>query len=200
MALDPSDYIEDLTPTEPVAGDPAGQADDHIRAIKKAIRGSFGGGDWDGALATTLAILNGLEARVAALEAAPAPTLQSPAVGRENLSSGTGTVAVTGLGFAPKSIIVFASPDLTSYMTMSIGMASEADIIAGNCISVLADAEYPSGDKAHFTSSDVYKVWGNAGAPFVGARGDIDSWDADGFTIRKNSGAVGCDLVWVAFA
>lgn len=43
MALETGTYISDLTVTNPVAGDPKSQGDDHLRLLKTALRNSFPG-------------------------------------------------------------------------------------------------------------------------------------------------------------
>lgn len=41
MPLETPTYISDLVPTNPASGDPAGQGDDHLRAIKSALKATF---------------------------------------------------------------------------------------------------------------------------------------------------------------
>jgi hypothetical protein len=43
MALETATYISDLVSTNPVAGDPVSQGDDHLRLIKSAVKASFTG-------------------------------------------------------------------------------------------------------------------------------------------------------------
>jgi hypothetical protein len=41
MALEVATYIDELVPTNPVAGDPLGQADDHVRLLKSVLQATF---------------------------------------------------------------------------------------------------------------------------------------------------------------
>ena len=41
MALETGNYINNLVPANPPAGDPVSQGDDHLRLIKKVVQQSF---------------------------------------------------------------------------------------------------------------------------------------------------------------
>ena len=109
MSLDPAEFIDDLTPTEPPFDDPASQADDHIRAIKKAITQTFPG-TFDGPLNLTPALLEGLGARLDTLEAFTVPTFLSPVSGylHVDASDTGGAKVITGVGFEPSVVFILA--------------------------------------------------------------------------------------------
>lgn len=199
MALDPANYIEDLDPTEPVLVDPAGQADDHIRAIKKAIRQSWAGGDFGAALSPTIAVLEALEGRLATLEGVTVPTIFAPVIG--HLTKAAGSTAVTGVGFAPQVVLIMASFTTSAYMTMSIGAASQAFRTAGSCLSVYSDVDNPADDRSEDDTTSIYKLYGTntPGNPLVKSEGAITSFDADGFTINGVTATVSAELIWMAF-
>lgn len=68
MALESGTYINSLVATNPVATDGLAQADDHMRLIKATVLASFP--NITGAMTATHAVLNGIDARVTALETA----------------------------------------------------------------------------------------------------------------------------------
>lgn len=66
MALESGTYIDSLVSTNPAATDGLAQADDHMRLIKATILASFP--NITGAMTATHTVLNGLDARVTAIE------------------------------------------------------------------------------------------------------------------------------------
>jgi len=68
MALESGTYINSLVATNPVATDGLAQADDHMRLIKATVLASFP--NITGAMTATHTVLNGIDARVTALETA----------------------------------------------------------------------------------------------------------------------------------
>ena len=66
MALESGTYIDSLVSTNPAATDGLAQADDHMRLIKATILASFP--NIAGAMTATHTVLNGLDARVTAIE------------------------------------------------------------------------------------------------------------------------------------
>lgn len=71
MALETGSYISDLVASNPVASDGLGQADDHLRLIKAAIKNTFAG-------FTTAAPLNATQAQLDAAVAAVAGSTALP--------------------------------------------------------------------------------------------------------------------------
>ena len=178
MSLDPAEHLADLDPTQPTAADPASQADDHLRAIKKAIAQTFPNG-FDSGMSVTQALLNGFNARVAALEAIPAPTSTTPVVGSMTISSAADH-AVTGVGFQPAVVMFFAygtGGTLSSQTQISVGISGAGD-----------------------TTEDAYVLMqGGANNTSVFGRGTVKSLDADGFTITETVGTRTANIIWVAF-
>jgi len=68
MALESGTYIDSLVATNPVSTDGLAAADDHMRLIKATILASFP--NITGAMTATLSVLNGLDARMTAIETA----------------------------------------------------------------------------------------------------------------------------------
>ena len=68
MALESGTYINSLVATNPVSTDGLAAADDHMRLIKATILASFP--NITGAMTATHSVLNGLDARVTAIESA----------------------------------------------------------------------------------------------------------------------------------
>jgi hypothetical protein len=61
MALEVASHIDELVPTNPVAGDPLGQADDHVRLLKTVLQTDFPG--ISGAMTLTHTQLNLLDSK-----------------------------------------------------------------------------------------------------------------------------------------
>jgi hypothetical protein len=68
MALESGTYIDSLVATNPVSTDGLAAADDHMRLIKATILASFP--NITGAMTATHSVLNGLDARMTAIETA----------------------------------------------------------------------------------------------------------------------------------
>jgi hypothetical protein len=66
MALEAGTYISDLVAANPLAADGSGQGDDHLRLIKSCLKATFP--NITGAVTPTHTVLNGLDARVTAVE------------------------------------------------------------------------------------------------------------------------------------
>jgi len=198
MSLDPAEHLADLDPTQPAATDPASQADDHLRSIKKAIAQTFPNG-FDSAMSVTQTLLNGFNARVAALEAIPAPTFTTPVVGSMTISSAADH-AVTGVGFQPAVVMFFAygtGGTLSSQTQISIGISGAGVLVSGHSGSGDSGYEgFATGD----TTEDAYVLMqGGAHNTSVFGRGSVKSLDADGFTITETVGTRTSNIIWVAF-
>jgi hypothetical protein len=61
MALEVATYIDELVPTNPVAGDPLGQADDHVRLMKSVLQATLP--NLSGAMTLSDAQLNLLDSK-----------------------------------------------------------------------------------------------------------------------------------------
>jgi microcystin-dependent protein len=69
MPLETASFINGLDATNPAAGDTVGQADDHLRLIKATLKATFP--NVTGAITPTHTEINGILARLAALETSP---------------------------------------------------------------------------------------------------------------------------------
>ena len=195
MALDSADFISDLSTADPTAGDKSHQLDDQVRAIKRALRKTFAGGDFNvAATGLTQALLNGLEARIAALEALPTPTTVSPEIGTEANITSTGDYAVTGLGFEPALVLVFASVQSATYAAHSVG-AGNASWSTGRCVHTAKTSA--GNDSGEYESAQIIKLEQGSGGTRAAAT--LSSLDSDGFTINFSSISSRCDFTWIAF-
>jgi len=222
MALNPAEYLADLDPAAPLASDPVAQADDHLRAIKKAIKQTFPEG-FDAELSVTQALLNGFGGRIDALEAVPlslgtdlaflvsgggafidasGDKLQvkahtvTPAIGSLTISS-IGNHAVTGVGFRPAVVMCFAFADVDSQMQVSIGISGAGTLTSGHAgVGFMGHEGFALGN----TEQDAYLVaQGGANALVVYNRGTVASLDGDGFTLNESIGERTANIIWIAF-
>lgn len=198
MSLDPAEHLADLTPAQPTASDPASQADDHLRSIKKAISQTFPNG-FDSQMSVTQALLNGFDGRVSALEAIPAAVSTTPVIGSMTIAS-IGDHAVTGIGFQPSVVLFYAygtGGTLSIQTQISIGISGAGVLISGHSGSGDAGFEgFATGD----TTEDAYVLMqGGARNSVVFGRGVVKSLDADGFTITETVGTRTANIIWMAF-
>ena len=225
MALNPADYLADLDPAAPLASDPVAQADDHLRAIKKAIKQTFPEG-FDAELSVTQTQLNGFGGRIDALEAVPlslgtdlaflvsgggafidasgdtllvkSPSV-TPAIGSLTINS-VGNHAVTGVGFSPAAVMCFAfgsGADVGSQTQVSIGISGAGTLTSGHAGSGSMGYE---GFAMGNTEQDAYLVaQGGANSLVVYNRGTVASLDRDGFTLNESIGERTANIMWVAF-
>lgn len=198
MSLDPAEHLADLDPAQPTATDPASQADDHLRAIKKAIAQTFPNGFASG-MNVTQALLNGFDGRVAVLEAIPAPTPTTPVVGSMTIAS-LGDHAVTGVGFQPAVVMFFAygtGGTLSSQTQMSVGISGAGVILSGHSGS--GDAGYEGFAQGTSAQTAYLLMQGGARNSATYGQGTVKSLDADGFTITEAIGTRTANIIWVAF-
>ena len=198
MALNPADFIDDLIATEPLFDDPGSQADDHMRAIKKAIRQTFPTG-WTAPLVTTILELQAIEARLVALEAFVPPDLVPPKFGIETIAA-PGDIIVTGLGFQPALVMAVTLPPTIAFASLSIGAASDAIHDTGQCLTMASDAEHFDGMITGGLVGNLWQVFGYlSSSPELIANGSLKTYDADGFTMTSFTTTLSVDLLWIAF-
>lgn len=144
--------------------------------------------------ATSLHGERSLEQRVAELERIVSQTPRVK-VGSITISSGTGTQAFTGVGFRPRLVLFFGTAQGASATvgTLMVGAASDSGAYA-SC--VRADAA--DGNRA--SSANAYAVLTNNDAT-IDARGNLHSFDADGFTLNRTvSAGVAIELGYIAIS
>lgn len=205
MPLNPADYLSDLAPADPLPGDPAAQADDHLRAIKKAISQTFPNG-FEAARDVTQDQLNGFAARVAALEAIPPPaSYVSPVLGHETIST-AGDHPVTGLGFQPAVVMFFTFGQggvLDGEMQLSIGISGAGVLVTGHIGRQPTSFPGSQGYAAGSTTQDAYVVMeGGSKETLVHSRGNVKSLDVDGFTlthVQVSATPKTTRILWIAF-
>jgi hypothetical protein len=93
MGLETGTYISDLVSTNPVAGDPVSQGDDHLRLVKSTVKATFP--NVSGAVNLTHTQLNLLDSK--SLAASGYQKLPSGLIIQwgSSTTAGSGTVAVT---------------------------------------------------------------------------------------------------------
>ncbi len=203
MPLNPADYLSDLAPADPLPGDPAAQADDHLRAIKKAISQTFPNG-FEEARDVTQDQLNGFAARIVALEAIPPPaSYVSPVVGHETIAA-AGDHPVTGLGFQPAVVMFFAFGESgNGEMQLSVGISGAGVLVTHHMGRQPTNFPGFQGYAAGSTTQDAYVVLeGGAKETLVHNRGNVKSLDADGFTLTNTETSATpkvVHLMWIAF-
>ena len=126
MPLETATYINDLVSTNPIGSEETAQGDDHIRLIKAAIKATFP--NITGAMTATHTVLNGLDARATAIEAA--------------YIKKDGSVAMTGaLAMGSQKITDLATP------TADTDAATKAyiDTLVSSSVSAAKQALFPVG-------------------------------------------------------
>ena len=104
------------------------------------------------------------------------------AFGSYSTASNTGTASISGLGFKPRAVIVFGSPNTgTSAAWSGTGMAvQDGSSISQGCI---ASTATPSNAAQARSSSDFFRIIGATGT--VLKQFEMTSFDADGFTFNR---------------
>ena len=197
MALDPAEFIADLDPAQPPGADPASQADDHIRSIKKAITQSWPG-SLNAALNLSITEIEALEARIAALEGITFDPTVAPVIGQLQPTS-TIPISVTGVGFQPAIVFMAVTVDQTDFGAMSMG-ATDGTFEA--CINTVSDVVSANKFISSFDTDFIYFLKGYvSNTIFNVASGTITSLDADGFTLDPINHTTGleADIIWTAF-
>lgn len=193
MALDPAEFLDDLTQSEPPGTDPASQADDHLRAIKKAITQTFP--VFDRFVAITPAEMQGIDARLTQLEADFAiPIVTSPVAGLTTVSD-TDVIAVTGVGFQPAVIEITAVIENFGFGTIWRGVF---DGTFNHGINYYRDHELgqPYQYYSEYITTEFWRLRGTGAT--VTSRGDLVSLDADGFTLKASVLSEETIIQWVA--
>jgi len=144
--------------------------------------------------ATNLHGERSIEQRLAALERIVSETPRFK-VGTITISSGTGTEAFTGVGFKPRLLLLYGTVfgDSDSVATMVQGAATSSTAYA-------SAIRIDSTDGQRYDAAKLYVVLSDNNAT-VDADGDLDSFDADGFTIdRTTSAGVSLTLGYIAIS
>ena len=130
-------------------------------------------------------------ANLSALKAGGVPSVY---VGSTILSAATGDVAITGVGFKPRWIMVTGSYDSGAQtVNTNTGHAGPSGTrMRGKLV-------YNNGGTPTFTnlttSGEIYQAYTSGNS--LQATGDIKTFDADGFTIDKVAYAFACDIHWI---
>ena len=197
MALDPAEFIADLDPAQPPGDDPASQADDHIRSIKKAITQSWPG-SFNAALNLSIPDIEALEARIAALEGLTFDPTQAPAIGRIAPTDAL-DIVVTGVGFQPAVVFMVVTVNQTDFGAIGMG-ASDGTCEAS--INTVSNVDSVDKFKSSYDEGSIYFIKGYVvDTLFNVASGTIISLDADGFTLDQINHTSGLepDILWMAF-
>ena len=120
MGLNNANYIDGLNPNDPAYNDLIANSASHVRAIKRAMKQTLPG--ITGAVTVGPAVINTIEARIAALEASTLTTTPM-ASGRDTLT-GAGVLTVSTLSFQSSLLMVMAGKEgsgANSQATMSFG-------------------------------------------------------------------------------
>jgi hypothetical protein len=176
MGLETGTYISDLNSSNPVAGDPVNEGDDHIRLIKSTVKATFP--SVSGAVSSTHTELN-------LLDGVTANTTELNYV----------DVASIGTVEASKAVTVDASKDSTGMRNLTItgALSAGSGTIGGNAIATIASI-YPVGsiyinaavatNPATLLGFGTWTAFG-AGRVMVG----LDATDSDFDTAQETGGS-----------
>ena len=176
MGLETGTYISDLNSSNPVAGDPVNEGDDHIRLVKSTVKATFP--SITGAVTSTHTELN-------LLDGVTANTTELNYV----------DVASIGTVEASKAVTVDASKDSTGMRNLTItgALSAGSGTIGGSAIATIASI-YPVGsiyinaavatNPATLLGFGTWTAFG-AGRVMVG----LDATDSDFDTAQETGGA-----------
>ena len=176
MGLETGTYISDLNSSNPVAGDPVNEGDDHLRLVKSTVKATFP--SVTGAVTSTHTELN-------KLDGVTANTTELNYV----------DVASIGTVSASKALVADANKDLTGGRNLTItgALVAGSGTIGGNTIATMANI-YPVGsiyiNAAVATNPGTLLGFGTwtafgAGRVIVG----LDASDADFNSVQETGGA-----------
>lgn len=133
-------------------------------------------------------------------------SMRTQVAGMGNFSpSANGTIAVTGLGFTPKSIIFVVSTNTADAASSSlnagiaVGMATSSSLrryIGATTRSANGGGVKIVGTKAF----GITTIAAGGGSQNLSFEGDLTSMDADGFTVTISSWIASANVMWMAFA
>lgn len=114
----------------------------------------------------------------------------SAAIGSVAANTGTGTAAVTGLGFQPSALILASTNGTTSTQTtpnagleVAIGMAS-ASTERGSVWAIDEDGLAASDNQTRFDTGALWMDYQGTGGSFaIAGEAELSSFDSDGFTL-----------------
>ena len=171
MGLETGTYISDLNSSNPVAGDPVNEGDDHIRLIKSTVKATFP--SVSGAVTSTHTELN-------LLDGVTANTTQLNYIG----------ISTLGTAEASKALSVDANKDVTGIRNLTVTGA----ITIGSNTATTLQAVYPVGsiyinaavatNPATLLGFGTWVAFG-AGRVMVG----LDATDSDFDTAQETGGA-----------
>jgi hypothetical protein len=128
------------------------------------------------------------------------------ACGEVNPSAATGTEAFTGVGFQPEVVFGFGG-EAISYTNRSLLSADNPISIGGSDGTRQRGIRFGSkstldGASVGYVTADIYRSYTNGELPSSTTvlQFDIDSLDADGFTINKSVGSASDPMGFIAFA
>lgn len=193
MGLNNADYVDGLNPNDPGYNDLVANAASHVRAIKRSMQQTFP--NIDGAVTVGPTALNGIEARIAALETATLTTTPM-ASGRDTLT-GAGVLTVSTLTFQPSLLMVMASKDGTgvnSQASMSFGFTdgtlhhchSHKVIYTGSGSMTVGNAKY---------TDRIAQVDGYGSLATI----VYTSFTSNGFTLTQSGTAPVSTITWTAW-
>jgi|TARA_R110002167_G_scaffold7160_2_gene33799 hypothetical protein len=176
MGLETGTYISDLNSSNPVAGDPVNEGDDHIRLVKSTVKATF---------PSITAAVSATHTELNKLDGVTANTTELNYV----------DVASIGTVSASKALVADANKDLTGGRNLTItgALVAGSGTIGGNTIATMANI-YPVGsiyiNAAVATNPGTLLGFGTwtafgAGRVIVG----LDASDADFNSVQETGGA-----------
>ena len=193
MGLNNANYIDGLNPNDPAYNDLIANSASHVRAIKRAMKQTLPG--ITGAVTVGPAVINTIEARIAALEASTLTTTPM-ASGRDTLT-GAGVLTVSTLSFQSSLLMVMAGKEgsgANSQATMSFGFTDGTN-------------HYCHAHKAIYTGAGSLTVGNStytdrvAQVDAYGSSATIvyTSFTATGFTLTQSGSTPVSTITWTAW-
>ena len=118
--------------------------------------------------------------------------------------SANGDIAVTGVGFTPKSVLFVAthstadSVGSTANAGLGVGFGTAANM-TGKYISATSRMSNGNGLKVQNKAFGITTISSGGGSQSVNFEGILKTLDADGFTVTISSYASSGQVIWIAF-
>ena len=195
MTVEVATFVSELDPLLPADSDGSTELDDHRRLIKAVLQNTFvgdgAGDDYDQAVSATLTEMNSWDDRLTTLEGLP-NVFDAPVFGHQEVpESQVGNLAITGIGFQPKQIIVWA-------ISQKLGDKTEFSFASWTDTGPNEPNSHGWNDSLGNTfpfllTTAIYRVIDGNGIA------QIASADADGFTLSFTAVNIGVDVLYIAF-
>ena len=196
-------FIDALNPNKPSDRDSVREAAAQVRVIKDSLQETFP--SYDEALDIGPIALSGYEGRIATLEesfaAVATRKIESGRIKTAGAKQGgnVSSYTVTGLSYQPSVLWISTETQEGAQGVQGPGVSvGFTDGTAVFCISTITDGQQRSGfDRTDFSNALLWNMY--TGGAELAATGVLVSFNADGFTVREDTGLNNITLIWTAF-